>query len=656
MKILYIKFLSAGLIAIAVSASASTPAPTGRAARGIPATTTAPAEGAAPTVSTAGRGVVTRGAAPGIAPTGIIAAQVVQANAPEVIAEEPPTATTNADRIKTRMQDMSGGRRSGGTNAWERALGAQSDRERREATLIQFRRRINPTDRTPCATELLACVKQDCGDNLQRCFNDGDGVWSERFNRCRTRVNCSGAELSVYGKIIRDDVEVDARLWLFGQIINGNEAYSRCLQTQCATQRAAGTLLGHVAIGFNGCVTQARINQALSACRPVYDEFRQFDSNLQVRFTNMMGALRVEREKQIHALQAELDAMMPAMRNMCTSVGAVFDDRNGECAFTAIFSVEADGRRYTPASRKIAPGGDFVCTEEWFGVDVTRYLMNAINRDVTAAGASAAFLGAGLGVGAASLVTAVRAGALDKKEEETKFDSTQQAIPIEAFSPEGGAGSSPSAAEPTDPQALIQPRGDRGTNTGGTGGQEAIDNANRASGADGYADAMNGAAAAAAAARAQADQSQFDADFDNAAANLATYRALNPEAEGRVEITSIPGENREIALQNRETNRNQVAASGGGSTTTSEAVGGGTGTFTGTRTDTGLNNMSAAEANAMRERQNSGQRLDAASFFSTPSAPAPTSAPVAAPSSAPSAPTAPVAATPTRSRGAPSGG
>jgi outer membrane protein OmpA-like peptidoglycan-associated protein len=412
-----------GIMAAAVllaDAFAAPPPPSGR-GRGAPA-----ADAGAPAPATQARG--------GRGFSG--AATRTTTEEPEVVViEEAAPVGAEADKDFGKQMDK---KLNTGAPVDTRAAAREkaNERERQDIAETQFMRGIASASKSKCENELMNCVVEDCGADFQKCTGDGDGVWSARFQKCRVKTSCTGAELSVYGDIIREDIKVDSQIRLMQLIIQGNNAYSRCLQNQCATTQ--GTPLEGM-IGFNACVTQGRINAALTACQAVYEKFRPYDSGLQARFTSMMGMLRAEKEKRIAELQKELDAMMPKMRDECKRAGAVFDDRSGECVFTAFLSVEANGRRYTPASKKIVPGSQFQCTDQWFGVDVTTYLKNAISLTVEQKTASAAFMGAGLGVGASVLTS----GIADKLKDSPAGALMDKAAPA-------AAAIAPAATKPTE--------------------------------------------------------------------------------------------------------------------------------------------------------------------------------------------------------------
>ncbi|MDR0449514.1 MAG: hypothetical protein LBG89_03610, partial [Rickettsiales bacterium] len=371
--------------------AADVPAPQGRVARGLVAGTAN-----APQVQQA---------------TGRSRMPMMAARPAEAVQEEEATTTAEADAGFGAALD----KRFEGEAVDERALAKERAAAREEYDMAEnaFLRGISAAGKSKCETELRVCVANDCGDDMQKCMGDGDGIWSARFQKCRATTSCNGAEIGVYGDIIKEDMRVDSKLHTMQMIIEGNNMYSRCLQDNCATTQ--GTPMEGM-VGFNACVTQVRINQALDACKHIYEKFRPYDSGLQARFTTMMGQLRVEKEKRIAELQKELDEMMPQMRQECKAAGAVFDDRSGECVFTAFLSVEHDGRRFTAASKKLVPGSEYQCTDKWFGIDITTFMKNAIGLTIEQKSASAAFMGAGLGV-AASVGTSMIADKLGDKGE-----------------------------------------------------------------------------------------------------------------------------------------------------------------------------------------------------------------------------------------------
>lgn len=380
---IFISFLIAAFAAVEVCAA---PAPAAS-PRGRASVSAAAAPAAAS--SRGGRGVVSRTSA-----TSVNVA--VPAPAPE---PEPEPAAAADSNFARQMESITA---APAVDTRAEARERIEAREQAEAAAVAFNRGIAAAAKSKCETELTKCVIEDCGADMQKCSNDADALWSARFQRCRTKVDCTGAELSVYGDIIKEDIRVDAKIALAQKVVEGNNAYSRCLQQQCG---ADSTSLIEGRVGFNGCMTQVKINNAINACKGVYEKYREYDSGLQQRFTGVMGLLRSEKEKNIAVLQKELDTIMPQMRTLCTQTGAMFDERSAECVFTAMLSVEDpnNGRRYTAGNKKIMPGSEYQCSDRWFGVDVTQYLINSAHLTATQRAASSAFMGAGVGVGLSAL-------------------------------------------------------------------------------------------------------------------------------------------------------------------------------------------------------------------------------------------------------------
>jgi hypothetical protein len=400
-KILLANLMSVMVIGGAFAADA--PARARSAARGPAAANTvaatAPAAGGSPRAVLGGTPVTpTRASTARNTLTPAVQAPVAE---PEAVFVEPERATESPEVDNSFVESMDS--LVGGDNNVDARTAARlriAERDKADASESEFLRGVANASRSKCETELNTCVIGDCGSDLQKCNDDTDAIWSARFQKCRAKTSCTGAEIGVYGDIIKEDIRVDAKISLMNLIISCNNEYSNCLQTQCATTDARSLIGGGAVVGFNGCVTQAKINSALNYCKPVYDRCRPYDSGIQARFTNMMATLRVEKEKRIAELQKELDVMLPQMRQLCRDSGASFDERSGNCVFTAFLSVEAQGRRYTPASKMVMPGSQYQCTDQWFGVDVTQYLQNAIYSTIQQKSSVAALMGAGLGIGA----------------------------------------------------------------------------------------------------------------------------------------------------------------------------------------------------------------------------------------------------------------
>ena len=233
-----------------------------------------------------------------------------------------------------------------------------------------------------CDKNLRNCMTEKCGNNFTKCATDSTVVWGNKMDTCRTKANCTDREYALLAPEILADRDMKIRTGYYDSVIDCGNKYNNCIFKQC------GNSLG-------GCLSKTDEDKAISACAEIAKSCREQDSGLAARFMDIFGELRNNAVAQAKKDEDRLYELRNLMRNTCTGLGAVFDDRTLDCVYTVNFFA-GDGA--TPmASKKLYAGDSFQCTPDWFGVDVTTYLENAqrITREQTSA--SSAFMGAGLG-------------------------------------------------------------------------------------------------------------------------------------------------------------------------------------------------------------------------------------------------------------------
>jgi hypothetical protein len=116
-----------------------------------------------------------------------------------------------------------------------------------------------------------------------------------------------------------------------------------------------------------------------------------------------------------------LYALRDKMRDTCTGLGAVFDERTLSCVFTVNFHAGEDDSIF--ASKKAYAGSTFDCNQNWFGVDVTTFMENAFRLTRSQTSASSAMLGSGLGMAAGALTSGAIDRAVDRAKAERAYNA-----------------------------------------------------------------------------------------------------------------------------------------------------------------------------------------------------------------------------------------
>lgn len=266
-----------------------------------------------------------------------------------------------------------------------------------------------------CDTALRSCIAAECGNDFSRCAGDTDTVWGGKMESCRRKTNCTGAEFTAIAAEVKADRDTNAILSSFNETMLCGENYNKCIQASCGTN-------------YNGCLSKAGGDAAVANCSRAFDACRTSDSGLQARAMELFATLRTGAERDIVVAEKRLYEIRDLMSAECRRMGAAFDERSLECVYTVNFAADNDGELTTFASRKLAAGSEFMCTPEWFGIDITTFKENAYRYTRAQKGASSAALGAGAGLAAG----AVASGAIDRAIDRHKAD---QAVKTEENKP-----------------------------------------------------------------------------------------------------------------------------------------------------------------------------------------------------------------------------
>lgn len=265
-----------------------------------------------------------------------------------------------------------------------------------------------------CDGALRQCMQKICGNNFTKCASDGDTVFGDKLNKCRRDTTCTGEEFKLFTTEIKADRDLNAKLSSYQSVIDCGNNYNSCIQTECGAT-------------FGKCLGKTAADNAINKCATIAKNCMEQDSGLSARVGTVIARLREDAEKDVKTDEERMYKLRDLMKTQCEKFGAMFDERSFDCVYTVNFF--AGSNQTTPmASRKRYAGDTFVCTQEWFGTNVTTYKENAYRETRAQTGASSAMLGSGVGT-AVGLVTSGAIGrALDtqKSKKDLKKECKEQ--------------------------------------------------------------------------------------------------------------------------------------------------------------------------------------------------------------------------------------
>ena len=260
-----------------------------------------------------------------------------------------------------------------------------------------------------CDSGLRECMQKTCGKDFTKCALDGDTDFGDKLNKCKRDLNCTGHEFQLFTAEIKADRDFNARMSSYQSVIDCGNNYNACIQKECGAT-------------FGKCLGKAAADKAVNKCATIAKNCMEQDSGLSARFGSVIGRLREDAEKDVKADEERMYTLRDLMSEQCQRLGAMFDERSFDCVFTVNFF--AGEKQDKPmASRKRYAGDTFVCTQEWFGTDVTTFKENAYRETRAQTAASSAMLGSGVGT-AAGLITS---GAMQRSIDAAKAKKAEKA-------------------------------------------------------------------------------------------------------------------------------------------------------------------------------------------------------------------------------------
>jgi outer membrane protein OmpA-like peptidoglycan-associated protein len=266
---------------------------------------------------------------------------------------------------------------------------------------------LSSANANACDSMLRKCMIGKCGNDFEKCAGDGDTIFGDKMESCKRDTKCTGREFTLFSAQIKADRDANAMLAGFNEILDCGVIYNQCILEKCG------------GIGFGKCLSKSGGDAAVAECKTVAQKCQTAYSGLAARAMELFGNLRVDTEKNIASWERQLYALRDKMSADCTAGGGMFDSASFDCVFTA--EMNAQGWDHPVATKKLFAGQSFMCTDDWFGVDITTFKENAARLTRSQTGASSAFLGAGLGVAAGAISSGAIGRAMDRWKADREF-------------------------------------------------------------------------------------------------------------------------------------------------------------------------------------------------------------------------------------------
>ena len=272
-----------------------------------------------------------------------------------------------------------------------------------------------------CDEAMRVCMEQQCGEDFTRCATDSDAIWGIKIESCARGANCSARETALFSVEIKADRDLNATVVGFRDANQCGEDYNLCIMEHCSQQFSVTDRFSRsnrsIRIGgtpYVNCLSRQAGEAAVQACRHIADRCRAADSGLQARTLEALGIMRVAMEREAMEAERRLYTMRGQMEAGCRNIGGMFDQRSFECLFNLTMRASGDWDGVV-ASRTVNAGTEFMCTPEWFGVDLTMYLENIARAEREARGAQAATTGAMYGMATALVASGAINRAMDRR-------------------------------------------------------------------------------------------------------------------------------------------------------------------------------------------------------------------------------------------------
>ena len=259
-----------------------------------------------------------------------------------------------------------------------------------------------------CDTALRQCMAEKCGNDFTKCSKDSTNAWNNKMDACRRNTKCTGHEYSLLAPEILADRDATIELSYYQSVVNCGNQYNDCIFQICGKT-------------LDKCLSKSAGDNAITKCKSIADKCKEQDNGLAGRVMGVFGDLRTIATAEVQKQEKRLYELRDAMRQQCTWLGAMFDERTFDCVYTVNFFAGED-TTHPMSSKKLYAGDSFQCNMNWFGLDVTTFKENAYRLTRSQTAASSAALGAGVGTAVGLWTSGAIGRALDtqKAEKEAK--------------------------------------------------------------------------------------------------------------------------------------------------------------------------------------------------------------------------------------------
>ncbi len=264
-----------------------------------------------------------------------------------------------------------------------------------------------------CDRDLRKCMAEKCGNDFTGCALDGDTIFGDKLNACKTKTSCSASEFNMFVPEIRADRDMNVRLASYENVINCGNQYNACIVNECGTT-------------YNKCLGKPSADAAIQKCGTIAKECTESDSGLANRFGTAIAKLRESAEKEVKSDEQRMYTLRDSMRSACEGMGAMFDERTFDCIYTVNFFA-GENQTNPTASRKRYAGDTFICMQEWFGINATTFMENAFRETRSQTAASSAMLGSGVGTAAGLISSGAINRALDTQKAKKELKAAEKA-------------------------------------------------------------------------------------------------------------------------------------------------------------------------------------------------------------------------------------
>lgn len=343
--------------------------------------------------------------------TATVTVQQTTTNEPEPEPEQTPEQIIKVDN---KSSVFTGVISEFGTSDTDRSAQQRAEMIQRQIELSNLPQKDNPNRLVnACNDTLRGCMAEKCGDDFTKCANDSTTIWNQKMSACRAKTQCAAHEYNLFAPEIAADRDMNVRTSEYTKIKQCGNNYNNCIFKQCGAT-------------MKNCLAKKDEDNAISACKSIATQCKQQDSGLAARAMEVFADMRIIATEQAKQDEAHLYELRKKMGDICTGLGAMFDERTLDCVYTVNFFA---GKDHTlMASKKLHSDKSFQCTPDWFGIDITTFKENAYRLTREQTSASAGALGGGIGMAAGMISSGGLTRAIDTYNAKSKANKAEKEL------------------------------------------------------------------------------------------------------------------------------------------------------------------------------------------------------------------------------------